>query len=107
MILIATICIIALVAVMVVFGRIYESEYSSFAGLVSVVSCIAVFCMAIVFFRLAFDWFAAEQKANIINREYRTAYTQKEIFYAEDVIDTIREIDRSRIEVNGSLFKED
>lgn len=104
MILIATICIIALVAVMVVFGRIYESEYSSFAWLMSVVFVIAVFCMAIV---LAFDWFAAEQKANIINREYGTAYTQKEIFYAEDVIDTIREIDRSRIEVNGSLFKED
>ena len=107
MILIAVICIIALIAIMVVFGRIYESEDSSLAWLMSVVSGIAVFCMAIVFFCLAFDWFAAEQKANIINREYGTDYTQKEIFYAEDVIDTIREIDRSRIEVNGNLFKED
>lgn len=107
MILIATICIIALVAVMVVFGRIYESEYSLSAGLISFVSGIAVFCMVIAFFCLAYDWYAAEQKANIINREYGTAYTQKEVFYAEDVIDTIREIDRSRIEVNGNLFKED
>jgi len=51
-------------------------------------------------------WFAADSKANIINREYGTSYTREEIFYASDVIDTIRQIDRKRIEVNGDLMRE-
>ena len=50
------------------------------------------------------EWHAAEYKANIINREYGTSYTQEEVYYAKDVIDTIREIDRQRIEINGNLM---
>ena len=53
----------------------------------------------------AFDYFAAEYKMNIINREYGTQYTQLEVFYASDVIDTIRELDRTRIEANGDVLK--
>ena len=53
----------------------------------------------------AFHYFAAEYKMNIINREYGTQYTQLEVFYASDVIDTIRELDRTRIEANGDVLK--
>lgn len=52
------------------------------------------------------SWMAAEQKANIINREYGTNYTQKEVYFASDVIDTVRQLDRKRIEVNGDLMRE-
>lgn len=52
------------------------------------------------------DWFAAESKAQIINREYGTDYTREEVFFASDVIDTIREIDRKRIEINGDIMRQ-
>ena len=42
-----------------------------------------------------------------VNREYGTNYTREEIFFAADVIDTIREIDRKRVEVNGDLLREE
>jgi hypothetical protein len=54
----------------------------------------------------AWSWFAAESKARIINREYGTHYTQEEVFYASSVIDTIRELDRKRVEVNGDILRE-
>ena len=52
------------------------------------------------------SWVASDSKANIINREYGTSYTREEVFYASDVIDTIRQLDRKRVEVNGDLFRE-
>ncbi len=61
---------------------------------------------AALYFFFILQWIGAEQKANIINREYGTNYTQAEVFYASDVIDTIRQIDRKRYEVNGDLFRE-
>jgi len=60
--------------------------------------------MSIVYASIIWEWHAAEYKANIINREYGTSYTQEEVYYAKGVIDTIREIDRQRIEINGNLL---
>ncbi len=55
----------------------------------------------------AWSWFAAEYKAEIINREYGTDYTKAEVFWASDVIDTVRELDRKRIELNGDIMRGD
>lgn len=52
------------------------------------------------------NWKAAGVKVDILNREYGTHYTQAEFFYARDVIDTVRELERKRIEVNGDLFRD-
>lgn len=65
----------------------------SFAGL-------AVYCL------VAWSYFAAGYQVDIVNREYGTSYTQEEMFYASDVIETMRELQRERIEVNGNLLKE-
>ena len=48
----------------------------------------------------AYNWFAAEHKTAIINREYGTKYTQAEVFYASDVIDTVRVLNRNRSEIS-------
>lgn len=53
---------------------------------------------------VCYEYVAAEYKANIINKEYNTNYSQIEVFYASDVIDTVRQLDRKRIEVNGDLI---
>jgi len=55
---------------------------------------------------LLFEYYSAVYKKEIINREYKTNYSQAEVFYASDVIDEIRDLDRNRIELNGSLIRE-
>lgn len=52
-------------------------------------------------------WVASGVQAEVLNREYSTNYTQKEIFFASNVIETIRELKRKRIEVNGNLVTGD
>lgn len=69
-----------------------------FSGFCSFFSCIALAF-------LGYDWYAAGYKTQIINREYGTNYTREEVFYAKDVIDTIQEINRKRIEINGNLMQ--
>jgi hypothetical protein len=41
-----------------------------------------------------------------MNREYGTSYTQEEMFFAADVIDTVRQLDRKRIEINGDIVRD-
>ena len=53
---------------------------------------------------LAYNWYSASYQAQVINREYGTQYTQAEVFYASNVIDTVRMLDRKRIELNGNLM---
>lgn len=77
------------------------------ACLAGVLLSIGLGISAICYVFAGWSWLAAEQKTNILNREYGTGYSQKEVFYASDVIDTVRQLDRKRIEVNGDLLKED
>lgn len=72
-----------------------------------VFGAILAFCVglsAIFYAAAGWDWFAAEYKTTIINREYHTNYTQSEVFWASDVIDAIRDLDRKRIELNGDIM---
>ncbi len=77
---------------------------------VSFISEVAIFalfavCTAIVLYAgFSYKYIAADYKANIINREYNTSYTQEEVFFASDVIETIREINRKRVEINGDII---
>ena len=75
------------------------------ALLLAVICGIIVFTGACVFGVLSFDYKASEVKASLINREYNTMYTAEEVFYASDVINTIRELDRARIEISGNIGK--
>lgn len=55
---------------------------------------------------LALQYTGAQHKADIINREYGTSYTQAEVFYASDVINIVRELDRKRYEINGDFRRQ-
>lgn len=81
----------------------FAAMLGGFAGYVGVA---AAGLGAIGLFFSAFEWIGAQQKANIINREYGTNYTQAEVFYASSVINTIRELDRRRIEINGDIRRQ-
>ena len=66
----------------------------------------ATVIVALIYSIVIWNWFAADYQSQIINREYGTNYTQAEVFYASDVIDTVRQLDRKRYEVNGDLLHE-
>lgn len=80
------------------------NDGSFVAGLVGVILALGTGVTAICYSFTVWSWFASEYKASIINREYGTNYSREEVFFASDVIDTIRELDRKRIEVNGDLM---
>lgn len=81
----------------------YDNFFQSFFGLLLV---LAGGVTGIVYAFSAWSWFAADYKTAIINREYGTNYTREEIFWASDSIETIRELDRKRIEVNGDVMRD-
>lgn len=73
---------------------------------ISMLLAILLVIANIVFAAAAASWFGAKYKADIVNREYGTKYTTAEIFWASSVIDTIRELDRERYEVNGDFRRQ-
>lgn len=87
---------------------IANDGYSAWHGLAALLSCLIAISAAftgVAYVWQGWNWIAAEQKANIINREYGTNYTQEEVYFASDVIETVRQLDRKRIEVNGDLMR--
>jgi len=60
---------------------------------------------ALAYAALVWGWIAADHQAQIINREYGTNYTQAEVFYASNVIDTVRQLNRNRYEINGDIVR--
>lgn len=67
------------------------NDFDSSACLtIAVLASMLVLGMSIFVAYFGFQWSASAYKATLINREYGTTYTQAEVFYAHDVIDTIR-----------------
>ena len=83
----------------------YEGRHVTM-GMFGILGCIISFIGVIFIGVLSLEWAGAASKAGIINREYGTNYTQAEVFYASSVIDTVRELDRKRYEVNGDFRRE-
>lgn len=75
------------------------------AELLGIIGCGSTVVIAIIYACALWSWTAADYKAQIINREYGTSYTQSEVFYASDVIETVRQLDRKRYEINGDLVR--
>lgn len=51
------------------------------------------------------EWVSAPVKAEIVNQEFGTNYTAKQIFFASDVINEIRELKRTRVSADIKLEK--
>jgi len=75
------------------------------AFLVGALGMIATGFSAVVYVFAGWYWIAAEYQAQVINREYDTNYTQAEVFYAINVIETVRQLDRKRNEITGDTRK--
>lgn len=96
--------LLALVIAGLISAFLLANDNSLVAGLFGLALAFGTGVTAIGYGFTVWSWFASEYKASIINREYGTNYSREEVFFASDVIDTIRELDRKRIEVNGDLM---
>ena len=100
--------LIALISIVGISSVCAEPDSASiFKGMALPMIAVFGFFGLALYALAAFNYVGAGQKAEIINREYGTNYTQKEVFYASDVIETIREMKRQRIELNGNLINKD
>ena len=89
------ICLVVLVALGLYLAD-YSHDFVAFMGeVIAFCGCLGLVAYAF----LCFGYISAGYKAKIINKEYVTSYTQEEVFYASDVIDTIQELHRKRIEL--------
>lgn len=79
---------------------------SFIAHMFGVFGCIVSLVGLVILAVMGVSWTGASHQAAIINREYGTNYTQAEVFYASSVIDTVRELQRRRVEVNGDVFRD-
>ena len=77
-----------------------------FASIIGFLLAIATGVTALVYAALVWEWIASDHRAQIINREYGTNYTREEVFYASKVIETIRQLDRKRYEINGDMMRD-
>lgn len=104
--------LIAIITAVVLTGMLFGYAGRSFrtsadiAGMLGVLLALACAVASIVYALAGFAWFSAKYKAEIVNREYGTNYTHEEIFWASSVVDTIRELDRKRFEVNGDFRRQ-
>lgn len=104
LILIALITLAVLGFVLLVMADGWDSFVTFLIGIL----CVAVAGTGLIVYSYAgWQYMAAEYKADIINREYGTNYTRAEVYWAADVIDTVRELDRKRIELNGDLLRDE
>ena len=98
--------VVLLILSIVAFYASETTEFEMLCYMSGVTSLIAGIIVWMVVACLCFGWVSSSYKADIINREYKTDYTREEIFYASDVINEIRNLDRKRMEINGDLFKD-
>ena len=100
------ITIALVVAVVAALVLIRLGDEWVFCGVIGALLAIAIGITSIGFVYMGWRWLASEKEVAIINREYKTNYTREEVFWARNVIDTIRKIDRQRVEVNGNIMRD-
>ena len=101
---IAVMIVVALAAFTFLFKKSDDNGW--FVGwLISIVGLCGVGFTALTFSFTIWNFKASSYKAVVINREFGTKYTAQEIYYASDVLETIKQMNRQRLEVNGDILK--
>lgn len=98
---------IMIIALILVCLFILDEVCNAYVEFAATITVIVVLFVGLIYIMTIPFYIGAGYKAELINKEYGTSYTQAQVFYASDVIDTIREIKRTRVEVNGNLLKGD
>ena len=104
--------LIALSAILLIAGLLglrYASDYRLHDAISFISGLVAMLSLAAGLIVGAFTpfYYGAGLKADLINSEYGTSYTREQMFFASDIIDTVREIKRQRVELNGNLMQQE
>lgn len=99
--------LIAIFGVVIIagFSMVMAGEAPTGSGRELVFSITALFGtvaslgLFIAYALLCGSYYAAGVKAEVINKEYGTDYTQEQVFFADEVIDVIHEIKRKRVDL--------
>lgn len=97
--------ILIAIVLLVVASFMLMNAHNGLAELLGVVTLPFVLVALVVYMFAGFFWMAAEHKAELINKTYGTEYTQEQVFWAEDIIEEVRQVQRQRIELNGDLVR--
>jgi hypothetical protein len=100
--LVGSLGLVALTIALLIYG-IHGMWCEEAAVGIAFFTAIAALVFIVVFSIMAFGYKGASVKARLINREYDAEYSTEEIFYASDVIDTIKELNRSRSESRSTI----
>lgn len=106
-ILLTIIAAVAIAAALLWYSGENYDGIGTMAGVLGVILALGAGVAAVAYAFAGWYWVGADYKAKIINREYGTKYTQAEVFWASDVIETVRQLDRKRIELNGDVMREE
>jgi uncharacterized membrane protein len=89
--------------------KLGDDSYSDGVSAVSWMGGGLLIAIAIIMLCLiplyAYNYESAKHQANIINREYGTNYSTEEVLHAIKVIDTVKHLNRTRVELNGDLLR--
>ena len=86
-------------------SKSYEQDgFEMFSVLFGIISGTVTLFLLGFFSLTCWNWYSAEYQAKIINSEYGTNYTREDVLYASNVIDTIQQINRNRVEINGNVM---
>ena len=101
------IAVVGAIGAVLFWRSVRKSAYESptVAEFLGVLMLATAGLASVIWLVFSASYLGAQYKADIINKEYGTAYTRMEIFWAEDVIEQVRQV--QRIELNGNLINKD
>ncbi len=77
-------------------GRGFVSFVGVMCGMAC--ACIGIFSLAMIPY-----YYGAGIKAEMLNKEFGTSYTTEQVFFAESIIDEIREVQRNRVDLRVDM----
>lgn len=93
------------VGLLSLFGFKWSDDSYSFGGqavgVVSIIGFIVTLVLASALALSSFNLLGAPTRAQIINQEFGTNYTARDVFFAEGLIEEVQQVKRKRIEIQG------
>ena len=104
MVVLGIVLFIAIAVGLVFLFKWGDEGYSGLHALAQVLSIILLGLQVIILIAgicIGVSFIGSGTKAELLNKTYGTNYTAKEIFFAEDIIEEIKRVQRTRIEIEG------
>ena len=98
--------LIIMIAVLFWLSEQGYDDLNTISGILAIILSVIAFVSMIIYIAQSFVWISAGYQKDIINKEFNKNYTQEDVYWAKDVIDEIRHLQRQRIEVDTKIKEE-